>query len=1257
MLHLGKRVLGLALCLMTAVGMLLVMMGKAKADETQEYETEDGFMCEEYEEYINILSYNGAGGDIVIPDKISGKPVTGIKNNAFSNSSVKSVVISGSMKFIGESAFESCLSLESVTFKDKVGVIESAVFNNCTSLKQVSFHKDVEVIGSYVFYGCLNLENIVFSGNIGVLGKDFLDPSIKTSIVFGGEVGEIQSGALHTVNVDTIIFQKKVNKIKDGAFLCEGQIKEITFEGDVGYIEAEAFSGCDGINNFVLTFKGNVENMEAFAFCQLQGLTIVFEKDVETIPELAFSDNTGNGDLEVVFKGEVKSIEKEAFYECESLKTITFEGKVGKIGENAFHGCKKLFEVDFKDDVTTIGEGAFSECESLGPVNFDGNVGTIGDGAFNKSGSDRFDINFGQSVQTIGNNAFAECKGLRDIRFSGVKLVGAGAFAKCPDIINVELYSSPEDYLKIDDLCFLKCPKLEKVLIGGNGSVTFGVGAFNGCTSLSEFQYGGGGSICFASEVFSGCTKLTVLELFGSGFDFANDVFKDSGITEVYISDFDYLSFEYHTFEYATNLNCAFFSGKHIIIGEEAFAGSTIEVLNITGDVEDIGNSAFSGCSKLRDISINGNVRIILKEAFSGCIGIESIIFKGDVNKIEEKAFAGCSGLKSVVFSGDVKTIGSKAFENSTSLKTVFIPKSATVASDAFPSNTNVVYYELQESSSYYCVTGVTPVVKVTLNGTTLVPGEDYQVTYMKKSQSVGNIVNEGTYTVSVKLSDQYDGLSANLNFKVLALPLSADTVYAEYSGGKKTYNGSDLVSEIYNAVTVKLKDSDEVLPKDDYRIDFSTDGNSWSSKCIGAGEYFIRICSSGDNTKSKFITSIKVSVEKLAAEFTADSDSKTYDGTPLTKNSFTHSKLAEGDSVDKVIIESSRVINGMSDNVIASIKIVNENGDDVTDNYDITRVNGILEVKQAKLTITAGSEEKIYDGKALTMGITSAGLADGDKVEKVTVSGSQTEVGSCDNVPSAAKITNAAGDDVTGCYDITYISGLLTVNRVPAPALKDEWKPVPKTGLKENGEEQELVTAPALIPDYTVMYSTDFGKTWSSNTPVGIKSGTYTVQYRYDGDNNHTDFEGEVLTVSILGRYGSNGDELKYPGKGELIVTIKKAFNDEDCYGNFTGVVEVDGVQVQRGSEFTDAAGSTVLTFSETYMKSLSVGDHMIRVIFKDGEISLPLQVAEAAASSPVTDTVPSTGDNAMPILWAAMILASLAGAAVINEKKRRQA
>ena len=100
------------------------------------------------------------------------------------------------------------------------------------------------------------------------------------------------------------------------------------------------------------------------------------------------------------------------------------------------------------------------------------------------------------------------------------------------------------------------------------------------------------------------------------------------------------------------------------------------------------------------------------------------------------------------------------------------------------------------------------------------------------------------------------------------------------------------------------------------------------------------------------------------------------------------------------------------------------------TNNYDGCEAVKEFTISKKKLTITADSGTKVYDGNAFTKNsYTSSGIVDGDSIESVTITGSQTVVGKSDNVPSGALIKK--GDsDVTANYDIIFEKGTLSVTK-----------------------------------------------------------------------------------------------------------------------------------------------------------------------------------------------------------------------------------
>jgi uncharacterized repeat protein (TIGR03803 family) len=92
---------------------------------------------------ITITHYTGSGGAVIIPETISGLPVTSI----------------------GDGAFFECTSLTSVTIPSSVTSIGADVFFECTSLTSVTIPGSVTSIGVTAFYDCADLTSVYFGGN------------------------------------------------------------------------------------------------------------------------------------------------------------------------------------------------------------------------------------------------------------------------------------------------------------------------------------------------------------------------------------------------------------------------------------------------------------------------------------------------------------------------------------------------------------------------------------------------------------------------------------------------------------------------------------------------------------------------------------------------------------------------------------------------------------------------------------------------------------------------------------------------------------------------------------------------------------------------------------------------------------------------------------------------------------------------------------------------------------------------------------
>lgn len=87
--------------------------------------------------------------------------VSAIAKNAFKNNkNIKRIVISKTIKSIGDNAFYGCSKLASVTIGENVETIGKSAFMNCILLKKIVIPKKVKKIGSKAFYGCKKLTNI-----------------------------------------------------------------------------------------------------------------------------------------------------------------------------------------------------------------------------------------------------------------------------------------------------------------------------------------------------------------------------------------------------------------------------------------------------------------------------------------------------------------------------------------------------------------------------------------------------------------------------------------------------------------------------------------------------------------------------------------------------------------------------------------------------------------------------------------------------------------------------------------------------------------------------------------------------------------------------------------------------------------------------------------------------------------------------------------------------------------------------------------
>ena len=255
---------------------------------------------------------------------------------------------------------------------------------------------------------------------------------------------------------------------------------------------------------------------------------------------------------------------------------------------------------------------------------------------------------------------------------------------------------------------------------------------------------------------------------------------------------------------------------------------------------------------------------------------------------------------------------------------------------------------------------------------------------------------------------------------------------------------------------------------------------------------------------------------------------------------------------------------------------------------FDAIPNGGDIVVTRKLLTITADSGTKAYDGTALTKNsYTCTGLASGDDIESVTVTGSQTTVGTSDNVPSAAMIKNADNDDVTETYEINYVNGTLAVT---AKTVSTTSVTLSEKRVEDDGSEKQPTVT--VKDGETVIPETEYTVGYSDNTAAG--TATVTI----------TDKEGGNYSVSGSATFVITAKTVSTPS-----VTLSETSFVYDGSEKQPTVTVKDGETVIPETEYTvgysdnTAAGTATVTITDKEGGNYSVSGSATFVIFVKGD------------------------------------------------------
>lgn len=116
------------------------------------------------------------------------------------------------------------------------------------------------------------------------------------------------------------------------------------------------------------------------------------------------------------------------------------------------------------------------------------------------------------------------------------------------------------------------------------------------------------------------------------------------------------------------------------VIGESAFSScSKLSEITIPDGVTNIETDAFGQCTALTKVAIPNSVTSLGERAFNACYALNEVTLSNSLTRLETAVFISCMALKSVKIPSSVTSIGDWAFNNCTALNEVTISRGVTI--------------------------------------------------------------------------------------------------------------------------------------------------------------------------------------------------------------------------------------------------------------------------------------------------------------------------------------------------------------------------------------------------------------------------------------------------------------------------------------------------------------------------------------------------------------------------------------------------
>ncbi|MDR2202875.1 MAG: leucine-rich repeat domain-containing protein [Nitrososphaerota archaeon] len=485
-------------------------------------------------------------------------------------------------------------------------------------------------------------------------------------------------------NLESVTIPNSVTRISKEAFYNCKKLTNINVSDNITYISKNAFMLCEKLSNISVSEKNR-------HFSSQDGVLFNKPKTALLYYPLGIKHNTYTIPISVIH------LVDKAFYNRKRLTDIQIPNNVTGIGESTFSGAG-ITKIFLPNTITRIRRFTFSNCKALTRVIIPNSVTIIGERAF--AGCTKLsNITIPDNVTKIGNNIFEYtkvtviCTKNSPIQNyclkNSIKIKLVDTNTKNPQITNITNIQTsnarnssggvehnkiltedeaknltgsrviiPPIYNEVGSYAFRSRANLERVIIH-SGITNISCTAFCGCTMLSAIlvseknqHYTSTKGGLFAQNGVLYNKNKTTLICYPAGIKKSSYTIP-IGVTHV---------------------------------GEFAFFGcEKLKNVIMPKSVVFVGESAFYHCKELSNVTIPNSVTRINKASFSGCKKLKNVTISNGVTHIDEFAFESCEKLKNVTLPQSVVSIGKSVFRQCVELSNVNIPDSVTrIEKDTF---------------------------------------------------------------------------------------------------------------------------------------------------------------------------------------------------------------------------------------------------------------------------------------------------------------------------------------------------------------------------------------------------------------------------------------------------------------------------------------------------------------------------------------------------------------------------------------------